>query len=311
MEEIKKLQIENMLLYGHSIDSKPIAIDKKIASIACELAVLDIELSSKPLTPLTKKEMHTRAQRFLESKLTIHPVHYINDFLTFLLRTKNFSSVESLLQIYNRQGQYVSPFNLPLKYTKDRKFYGLLALQSAFYEDKEFLKNMNIALKYIELSKNIHILTPSCYLHEIMHAELVSNKGCIVDFNNSELLSIFMELVYAFEATTEEALRTIEVDKINYFLIEFDNLFKYYYENEGSITEFEALMTSKYVSSTLKALTLFQIYYDGSIAVKKEIFAFIQSILNGNITLEDMLNHYSINEESCCDNSLIKHLKHK
>lgn len=308
---VDEIQKANMLIHGHSVYSKPIVLSEALVSFATCLANIDFFSPELKLKPLSRQRMWRNSKDYLESRLRVRDVYHYGIMEAARFYLQGNLNVEELLHYYNTHGKYLNPFSLIVKYTKEYQFYGLLALQDFFIARETFLRQMKIAFKHIELSRKINSITSSCYLHEIMHTQLSTAKGCVVDYNNGEVLCMFLEFAYAHDAVTEGVLRTIEVDKINYFYVLFCELFKYYYENDGTITEFDALVTSKYVLSTLKALRLFQIYYNGSGDIKKEVFQFMQEVIDEKRTLESMLEFYDITDESCTDMSLIKHLTRK
>ncbi len=310
METIEEIKKANMLLHGFDIDSSPLKVDTEFSEFAYLLSKVNPPDLDIRLRNISKWKMRKNAQEYMDSKLKVRDVRHCNDRMFFKLDGLEVSGVAELAKVYNDVSKYVSPFKIPIKYTSEYgQYYGLLAFHQGLYDTLEFYKDMLLSITHIELTSKINDITTSCYLHEIMHTQLLEPKGKVIDYNNGEVLSMFMEFVYLLDKDSQEGLlRTTEKNKINYFLLEFDNMFKYYYENDGTISEYDALKSSKYASSILKAIKLFQIYYYGNSSIRKEIFRYIQMVIDGSIILEEMLEHFDITHKSSIDGSIYKYL---
>lgn len=312
METIEEIKQANMLLHGFDVNSKPLQITDEFAEFAYLMSKIRTEDPETCIKTISKWRMKKNAQAYLESKLRVRDVRFCKDRMYYRLSGLTVSSVAELAEVYNNVSKHVSPFKIPVKYTANDQFYGLLHFHQGLYDTLEFYKDMLLSVTHIDLSDKINDLTTSCYLHEVMHSQLIEPKGKIKDYNNGEVLSMFIEFAYLLEKdSSERLLKETERNKINYFLFEFDNIFKYYYENDGSLNEYDTLKSSKYAGSILKAIKLFQIYYFGSNDLKKEIFRYIQLVIDGDITLEEMLLHFEVTHEHAIDGSVFKYLLRK
>lgn len=312
MESIEDIKKANMMLHGFDLESKPLKIDTEFSEFAYLLSKVDLPQLESKIKRISKWKMKRDAQVYLGSKLNLHKVRHSTDKMYYKLGGMEVSSVAELAQVYNSVSKYVNPFNIPIKYTNDGQFFGLVVFHEGIYDSLEFYMNMLLSITRIELFEEANDLTTSCYLHEIMHTQLIEPKGKIKDYNNAEVLCMLMEFIYLLEKDSSEILlRETERNKINYFLFEFNNIFKFYYENDGSITEYETLKSSKYASSILKAIKLFQIYYYGNVSIRKEILSYIQKVIDGSIILEEMLDHFDVTHESSIDGSIYKYLLRK
>lgn len=312
MESIEDIKKVNMMLHGFDVNSKPLEIDTEFSEFSYLLSKIDLPHLELKLKGISKWKMKRDARTYLKSKLSIRDVRFSTEKMYYKLGGKTVGSVAELAELYNSVSKYVSPFHIPIVYRNYGQFYGLLVFHEGIYDTLEFYKNMLLSITSIELPSIVNDITTSCYIHEIVHTQLIDPRGKIRDYNNGEVLSMFMELIYLLEKDSSEGLlKESEINKINYFLLEFDNIFKFYYENDGSITEYETLKSSKYANSILKALKLFQIYYYGNTGIKKEILIYLQKVIDGCIILEDMLEHFEITHESSIDGSLYKYLLRK
>ena len=300
MQDLLKI---NNLMYGYKDDNSVIKIDEKLVNLAILLAntKFNDDYVLKP-TGYTNEIILNDSRSFLESKFKLHNVSYASDqMIKDSLDGLEVDSIDLLLDKYNKTSILVSPFDIPINFVNKPYYHGVLSIQDIEFYEEEFLKRMKIFIKEIELSNIKSEFSSLCHIHEIMHMELIRLKGAVTDYLNSDVLSIFIELIYAYEKD-KKLLKKDYLNRINYFLMEFDTLYKYYYENDGSITIINASICSKYIISILKALYLFYIYINGDILLKKFIIEKIQEVIDGKRTLEETLEELDVTY----DNSLNK-----
>ena len=197
----------------------------------------------------------------------------------------------------------IHPFALPIKKEKDvDEFFGSLNEVIFFTEPYK-----TIYYKSISLAKNTTELSKLAYTHEIAHSQLNHVRGLIEQYYNTEVISIFLELVHALELNDGEYLLSahdsIRLTELKYII---DELHKYYDRKEEPEIKKVLLEGSLYLQSTLQAYNLFITYYNSSISVKKEILNYIQSLFNQEYTLEDMLSKLDISFESSINPERIK-----
>ena len=196
----------------------------------------------------------------------------------------------------------IHPFALPLKQEKDTdEFYGSLNEVIFFTEPYK-----TIYYKSISLSQNITELSKLAYTHEIAHSQLNHVRGLIKEYYNTEVISIFLELVHALELNDGEYLLTahdsIRLTELKYII---DELNKYYdRRNEPEIKKV-LLEGSLYLQSTLQAYNLFIKYYNSPISIKKEILQSIQKLFDQEHSLEELLSHFDISFDSSIDKNKI------
>ena len=196
----------------------------------------------------------------------------------------------------------IHPFALPLKQEKDTdEFYGSLNEVIFFTEPYK-----TIYYKSISLSQNITELSKLAYTHEIAHSQLNHVRGLIKEYYNTEVISIFLELVHALELNDGEYLLTahdsIRLTELKYII---DELNKYYdRRNEPEIKKV-LLEGSLYLQSTLQAYNLFIKYYNSPISIKKEILQSIQKLFDQERSLEELLSHFDISFDSSIDKNKI------
>lgn len=194
-----------------------------------------------------------------------------------------------------------SPFDIPLKYDSDDIFGSYVKWAVFALDDEYFLKNIYPIYREINLSDKGNKTAVLSYIHEIMHTQLESNKGIIKKYYHSELLSIFLEKVAAFQKDPSGKLFV------------YNNLIRYmdilqclYYLCEDEISFEDSINYSTYIVSSLKAEKLFDIYLKGNDVTKELIMDKIQLVMDGVLNLENMLSELEINLENSCDINILK-----
>lgn len=189
-----------------------------------------------------------------------------------------------------------NPFSLPIKRVKDEDdFYGCLR------EFITFEPNPKITFRHIELPKRATKLTSLSYTHEITHSQLNHMRGLIEEYYNTEVLSIFNELLHAYHTDDQECLLRIHDERrLSELAICINELSKYQGTNDEEIKSV-LLEGSCYCTSTLKAYNMFIRYYYGTQKIKKELRRGVQNVIDGDLTLEDELKKLDISFENSQD----------
>ena len=309
----EEIIVANMLIHGHDTDVKLLELSDKLIDLAVMLAKdEEYEKSGFRATYKQPKLILKESKVFLRDKFVLHKVPYADETIIKLkLHGRMIRSEKDLIKLYNGVGRLVDPFELPVKFVNEPYYYGNVSLLTNLSDDPEFLKHMKLFFKSIELGNKTNDMTGVCYVHEIVHTQLESVKGIVKDYYNSELLSIFMELVYAYEngiVLLREALK----NRINMFLTEFHSLYNFLY---GSDTTEDGLwhnvIACKYIVSTVKAFHLFCNYYIGDEIEKNNILWEIQSVFSGRKSLEDVLDILGITYQNSLEQTHIQTLIEK
>lgn len=283
--------------------------NQDLINTSLEIASLGLNNNPHHIYDSTHKIEIFNAQKFLNSKFKLHKVLYRPSFLNPLAYlTLKHLPVRIAIQLNNHNGIYISPYHLPIAKIGEELTNGLLEEQIIYLDSEEFFRHNHITYHQIILPKDATNLTEGTYVHEITHTQLNDRIGAISSYFDSELLSIFLELVCLYENQGEDtlkiqdAIRTDELIKDVALLNAEENGFIQVGDND-------LLQLSKYTSSIKKAYHLFLEYYYGTIPLKKYILTSIQNIFNGDLSLEDLLLEFDItftsNEN---DRRLIKYL---
>lgn len=189
-------------------------------------------------------------------------------------------------------GKSINPLKLPINLiNRDDIFSGSVT---------EVITNRDphIIFREINLNSQITEQTSSSYIHEVTHTQIDSLKGSIQEYYNLEIISIFNELFHAsILGSDERILRLNDSRRINEMYVTAEEL-RDYHNGKSPMNRDELLDCCKYLISDLKAYQLFAIFYSASDAIKNELLDNIQSIFDGYMTVEELLNKYEITLES-------------
>ena len=309
----EEIVIANMLIHGHDTDIKLVELSDKLIDLAVMLAKdEEYDKSEFKATYKQPKLILRDSKVFLRNKFILHKVPYADEVMIKLkLHGRLVRSENDLIKLYNGVGRLVDPFELPVRFVNEPYYYGNVSLCTNISDNPEFLKHMKIFFKSIELGHKTNDMTGVCYVHEIVHTQLESIKGIVKDYYNSELLSIFIELVYAYEKGVVLLRETLK-NRINMFLTEFHSLYNFL--NSKDITEdglWHNVIACKYIVSTVKAFHLFCNYYVGDDIEKNSILWEIQSVFSGRKSLEDVLDILGITYQNSLEQTHIQTLIEK
>ncbi|MBR3198725.1 MAG: hypothetical protein IKG27_01775 [Bacilli bacterium] len=144
----------------------------------------------------------------------------------------------------------------------------------------------------IDLKNQNDELSFKTLVHEYTHALVDRHKGIIENYAYSELLSIFMELVAAYEKETDGRLIELAmIERLEW--IRKDMLIANYNKITGYIPDIKSV----YIDSTIYAMDLFEMYEKSSTNGKKAILNEIKKTLAGERTLEETLTALDASEE--------------
>lgn len=306
MNRIEEFIRLNKIIYGYEVDNEVLKINDDIIDFMYDLSQEDFD--SYEMANTTKAAVVLNVKSFFDSQIILRDVLCVEEREIWNLFNKRVQSLSMLITLYNQLGKRTHPFDIPLSYEYDDNYCAITELHIPTCDKEEFLKQMNIYFNRIILSRKITSILGISYTHELTHTQLLGNRGIIKDFYNMELLPIFMELLYAYKTDSSFKLfKTLLAERINYLLEIFDRIYKYY---EGSKqTKMDAMFCSKYLTSILMALKLFNKYIYGSNELKKEIMGWIQQVFDGLMCLEDMLAHFEISYENSINLGMILSLK--
>jgi len=309
-----------MLLHGHK-RTGDFKLNDKLINCIVDINNLDIpEINNNIIKSLSKFLLKKHAYTFFNDYYNIHEIGYLSDNkLKALLNNKEISTTSDISDIYNKSAKMIDPFKLPINYKLDSINGGTLVTQSILTEDetlhKELLNKLNLYFTNIELPKRTTEVSTSSYIHEITHSQLESHKGIIEDFNNVEVLSIFNELLYAYNYCEPIIFKKLLTNRLNSLFLSFNSIYEYKEANFiksviGGIEygEFDYHTDIKYLISTLKALKLFIKCTGDDRVTKYHIINLINKVFNGDMTVEELLDKVEINQDNILESNYINKL---
>lgn len=290
-------------IHGYDKPGDILIPSPSIIDFATFLEDLEIEKRKYYLGPSTKQEVLTNAQAFFNRHFTLHQVPYKGNIRCkidkYILRY--VPGIELPLKIHNIS-RHIHPFNLPVRFTSSSLVECMVVENVTYINVEEFLKKMNLSFKEIILPPTINELTESSYVHEITHTQLAHQRGIIRNYYNSEIPSIFMELLNVHESPKQDTLLplqdAIRMTELYDLLYRLESVHKNIQEEPYD----DLIDATKYTESIIKAYGLFVEYYYGTPALKKYILTCIQNMLDGNLELEELLDEFEITVESSINN---------
>lgn len=217
-----------------------------------------------------------------------------HEFLNYYykLRKVPYLKIRKLLGLQIHTIRELNPLNLPINLIEaDDVFSG--SVTEIFID-----RPPHIIFREINLTKVISEQTSSSYIHEITHTQLDRLKGSIREYYNLEVLSIFNELFHASILDKEERiLKLNDSRRIHEMRVSAEEL-KDYHTGKSRMERDELLDCCKYLISGLKAYNLFITFYFANEELQNDILDDIQSIFDGYLTVEELLNKYEISYEN-------------
>ena len=290
-----------ILLHGHKNLTELFELDNDLLDYVKEIALLDLpEFKGTQIPYISRQTMKNNSKNFASSILSFRDVGFLSDKkLKELLTKYEITSVKELIYLYNSSPVFISPFKIPIEYSHDCLFSGTLDTQVLITEQqklyKKLLPKLNLYFTKIVLAKGVTDIASSCYLHELMHTQLERHKGIIDNYYNSEVFSIFIELLYAFE-NNNISYMLILTCRINNLLLNFNSMYLFQTDQpqDREYTKFDYVVDGKYLLSTMKAFNLLEKYIYGTKGIKREILKQMQKVIDGEKKVEEFLKKFEI-----------------
>lgn len=283
---------QEIILSGYKKEPKILKPSADLLSFQNDIENMGRNEKTMPISRMNLEDALGDTQYFFNKYFRLHKV----------LHAKKIVCIKSK-EIYHFKK--VSPFSLPIYLEKkdDDIFYGALIKRI------NHKANYRFSFKGICLNSNITELTSCSYCHEITHSQLDSMLGSIRHFYNTEILSVFIELLHAYVLDNDERILFIEESRrLNELIILIDNI-KRFHSCQSTESRDDLLEDCKYIASDLKALQLFSYFYYASEEEQLTILNYIQKIFDGELCLEEFLNIYNINYKDPDYSHILKYLK--
>ncbi len=196
-----------------------------------------------------------------------------------------------LLKYIKKKARKREVTTLPIRWVASSSRNGMSTIYSEYIEDIEILKQFPIISSGISMINQNDYLGSTVLVHEMTHALIDRHKGIIKNILHDEVLSIYFELVAAYELDPSGKLLEIAATQ------RLQNLKGNILVVEQQIFNGEIPDGENYIDSCLYAFNLFEIYKNSSSNARKSIREEINKTLSGSRELEDTLDVLDITEE--------------
>lgn len=278
---------EEIRIRGCEQNPKIIVPDAKLLEIY-EL-IRNFDMDQVAYNPETLRSVLKKSYQFFERYYELHKVPYEE--------VRKIGKYE--LSIEGMR----SPFRLPIRRVDEDVYYGLLNEFVIFGEKPRWV------FRHVELPKKITEVSTLSYVHEITHSQDNHIYGSIKNYYNTEVLSIFNELLCA--GSMDDGGRLLYLNDV----VRLHNLrfgiqtLQDYRDKEDEFRD-QLLEGSCYVESTVKAYNMYMDYIEGDRRTREYIILMIQKVFDGEITLEQCLEVLDVTYQNSLNSKrLAKYLK--
>jgi len=292
---------------GIALDGFSIKSLKVLSNTLSKISIKVDELIKifNTLDSLSLDEVKSATKKFYADYLSINDVLAIDSeeakkYFDYISSSQNgeefYSRVNALLKP-------ISPFDLDIHLVDGMLLTGKVHKPLIISPDDLDEDIRKVYFEYIEIGKTLNLLSVPIYAHEIMHTQVDQRIGAVEDALNAEVLSIFIEKIAANEInSTGMALKLCERERIAHLSLYLKTLML-----PDSIADkedkFKSLM---YIKSILIANKLFDMYISERKPKNKDkYFDDINSVISGNMTVEELINKRDITIAKCQDYGLI------
>ena len=279
------------------------------------------EVNGMKFSKIPKFTLKPKAKTFFNKYYKLHDIRFLPSVLLgYIVNNNSIKDVQDLANLFNKACIDISPYNLPIQFNINNVNGGTLSSQVILthLEDfnKELMPLLNVAYTDIRLSKTVTSITVASYIHEITHSQVDHYKRVIEEFYNSEVLSIFNELLYSYDLKNKNVFFYQLANRLNHLFNCFNSMYLYKFEGKtegvlekGTYTEFDYHTDAKYLLSILKAINMFALCLDDE-DFKEYLISQIQTIFDGKRTVEEMLYDIDVNNETSLNPEHIRKLVH-
>lgn len=231
--------------------------------------------------------VNTTRDFYDQNNIKLHDINYIKP--SSPLNTHHVNLIKKYSQI-------TSPYNINIIPENDIHL-SKLEMVIPKVSDSE-LSLYNPTFKSIKLNTLRSNITNSLYTSEIARTQIESNKGLINDINNKDVIEILIEFIISY-STNEDIFNNDLLYRLKKLIVYLNNI-------KDNLSFGNTLESSINISSTLKALKLFNIYKSSNNNIKSEMLNNIGKVFNQELSVEDFLNIYNINLNNSVNINYIK-----
>ena len=278
-------------------------------SPARDFSDLDSKLNELPR--LSLEEVKSLAQEFCQKYFSSHNI-FVTSSATLQENQHYISCSKTGEEFYQKVNSFlreISPFAININLIEGHAMVGYIYKPLFIFPNCLDTKNRKVYYEYMALGKDLNLLSVGTFVHEFAHSQQEQNIGYCADYLNKEVISIFLEKVVALELDPSGEL--LKLSERMRFL---DLFYKYgrIISQGNTLTTEEKNDDLVYVKSILIAEKLFDMYQKERKPKNKDKYiSDIQSVFDGQQTVEDIIGRRNINIHQCQDLLLLKrHLDH-
>lgn len=297
---------KGIALDGFSIKSLNVLRDT-LSKLPIDSKVINETYAS--LDNMSLDEIKSLTEKFCRDYLSIRDVYYLNheeakkqfDYISDSNTGEEFyGKINALLKP-------MSPFDLDIHLVDSILLVGKVHKPLIISPEALDTDIRKIYYEYIELGRNLNLLSVPIYAHEIVHMEVDQNIGGVEDLLNREVLSIFLEKVAALNVDSSgKVLKLCERIRL-YDLIVYYKVLMLPERLVGMDKIIDSLM---YLKSTLIAEKLFDMFMSERKEKDRDKYIDdVNAIIDGKMTVEEMISKRRISIAQCQDYGLfLRHM---
>ena len=263
-------------------------------------------------------------QLYEQHGLTLHPIRHLSlgEYVEIqktlakpVRREGAYQKTNDALSIYRKKVEKtreISPFDLPVNTTKDWHMIGetekLLAVIPVGFVPKDI--GRVIPFLWIDMHYRFSLASVAIYGHEIAHTQAESVPGYTKNLVNREVLSIFIEKVFATDLDPSgKLLETVERGRMLSDAISFYEMHLGKNISDSSFKSYQQANDAAHFLGDLLGTKLFDMYQNEPNEKKKQYFKDIQAIFDGKMDVESMLDARKVTINNALDKTmLLRHI---
>ena len=287
-------------------DSKLTALFTFVSKAKNSFQVAQIENQIKGLDKLSLEEIKDIAKSFYVKYFRLPKINTISpenlsklwDYYDSVFGKIDYKIVNTFL---NEQDL----FDIPIDIDDNNEIYGSINKSIVANRFNLLDKDRKKYFLSIELGRNLTTMTPSLLVHEYAHILQENVLGYAKDCLNTEIISIFLEKVMAYEIDSNGVIPAlIERLRFAYLISQCENI----KEEDNEIMRYALLV---YIKSTLVAGKMFDMYLREKRLGEKDKYMYdIQDVFDGKKTVEDVIMGRNITIEQCQEPNLLARRAH-
>lgn len=231
---------------------------------------------------------------------SVHNVKKEKENVDFDTTMTDFFNLDkmSLNKAWNKKLQDIDPYSVPIEFEDGDSFEvsGLRVRlpEKYYYFCVPNFKIENLSIESIILGKNLNLSTVVTYAHELMHTQLEDRRIYTNDFQNIEIIPIFVELLIA-NYLDNKLINNFMARRLNDYLKYLSNINNFYDKIKRSGEDSTFSLFSCYANSIGKAIEIFDAYINANNDFdRRKIIYDIQDVIDGKITIEEMMGQHNI-----------------